>query len=124
MHTRSFLRGSLGATLMLGVLSWSNGLEAQFVHLTVEVETTFWDCRAPSVNTKTWTTECVVGTNGWLIRGDPFGSLVSPATATLSLKVSASSNQPMGTRAGRRAKRICFWHRATFPGWRFVRGHS
>jgi hypothetical protein len=76
MHTRSILRGSLILALMLGVLSWSNCLEAQFVHLTVEVETTFWDCSAPSINTKTWTTECVVGTNCWLIRGDPFGSLV------------------------------------------------
>jgi hypothetical protein len=60
---------------MLGVSFWLHCAEAQFVHITAEVETAFWDSRAPSVHTKTWTMECDVGTNSWRISGDPFGSL-------------------------------------------------
>jgi hypothetical protein len=60
---------------MIGLWSCLHCAEAQFVHLTAEVETIFWDSRGPSVNTKKWTMECTVGTNSWLITGDPFGSL-------------------------------------------------
>ncbi len=72
----SFPRAVFRSTLMLGVWSWLHCAEAQLVHLTAEVETAFWDSSGPGVHTKTWTTQCVVGTNGWLIAGDPFGSLL------------------------------------------------
>src|SRR5690349_4479679 len=60
---------------MIGLSFCLHCAEAQFVYLTAEVETTFWYSRGPSVQTKTWTMECVVGTNSWMITGDPFGSL-------------------------------------------------
>ena len=76
MQQCSFLKTSLGSTLMITASFWLHSAEAQFVHLTAEVETAFWDCRAPSVHTKTWTMECDVSTNSWRIAGDPFGSLL------------------------------------------------
>jgi len=54
---------------------WLQCAEAQFVHVTAEVETAFWESSGPSVHTKTWTMECDVGTSSWRITGDPFGNL-------------------------------------------------
>src|ERR1039458_6466332 len=45
---------------------------AQLVQLTTEIETVVWDSHGPAVHTKTFTIRCVVGTNTWLIQGDPF----------------------------------------------------
>jgi hypothetical protein len=49
--------------------------EAQVVHLTAEIETASWNSEEPGVHIKTWTTQCMVATNAWLITGGPFGSL-------------------------------------------------
>lgn len=76
MRSHSLSRLPLCSTLMISLSLWLQCAEAQFVQLTAEVETTFWDSRGPSVNTKTWTMECIVGTNSWLITGDPLGSLL------------------------------------------------
>jgi hypothetical protein len=69
-----FLRVVRDSALLL-CLSCAYGAEAQLVHITAELETIVWDSHGPSVHAKTWTTQCVVGTNAWLITGDPFGSL-------------------------------------------------
>jgi hypothetical protein len=46
---------------------------AQSVELTAEIEIVWWGCHGrnpPSINSKTYTARCVVGTNTWLIEGD------------------------------------------------------
>jgi hypothetical protein len=56
---------------------WSSvySSKAQLVHITAELETVIWDSYGPAIHARTWTNECLVGTNTWLITGDPFGSL-------------------------------------------------
>lgn len=60
----------------LGFLCSIEHAKAQFVNLTTEIQTVLWvyhgTNKPPTVQTKSWTTQCVVGTNTWLIEGEFF----------------------------------------------------
>ena len=71
----SLLRVVRDSAFILCLWSSVHSAKAQIVHLTAELAIAIWDSHGPAVHTRTWTNECVVGTNTWLITGDPFGSL-------------------------------------------------
>jgi hypothetical protein len=75
MRSARINRGIRLSTLAnIGALLASQAGAAQFVELTAKIETVRWSDgykdKAPSVQTRNWTTRCVVGTNGWLIEQD------------------------------------------------------
>ena len=60
-------------SLFLGFLLSMQRGEAQFVQLTTEIQTVRWlyqGTNPPTVQTKSSTIHCVVGTNSWLIEGE------------------------------------------------------
>lgn len=65
-----------GLGLALAITAWEAGA-AQFVDLTAQIETVRWvnayGEKPPSVQTTSWTTHCVVGTNSWLIEQESGG---------------------------------------------------
>jgi hypothetical protein len=70
LKTANFKFEIAGIGLALAVVAWKAGA-AQFVDLTADIETVRWingyGEKPPRLQTTSWTTHCVVGTNSWLI---------------------------------------------------------